>query len=452
MARRTIERSLSEDARADLQAEFPQHWLAEAIVYVALGPEAPPGSAEVFTVPRDRWVPLLVLARDLAWLDSFPLEAKRQAIASRRPATLLRSDLLREVPARRPPETFGSLLEWAASFDSGLSAAILRGAQSAYRELPTVVIATPLGVVGAELLLPRIIEKGIQRCAGHARVLDSLRDRIQVRRLTGSSMDYDYMLGRNLGDRPGLAGLRIVLVGCGTIGGHLARHLAQSGAGRYGLFTLVDPDVFTAGNVGRHLLGPGAIGLPKAEALVQFLRADFPCSEFRSVTEGILKCSSELAGADLVVDATGEEAVSLALNDCVVRRRPTAPASLFVYLCGAGKAAQALLVEPDKPDCACFKCLRPDLFGPRAMWPLGPDLGGEEIPAACGEAAFMPYGVAAPAMAAGLAAAMCLDWASGKPSPKLRTIRIDWRATIALEDTDPGRHISCPACSSGQAG
>ena len=451
MARKTIERSLSSDARADLQAEFPQHWLADAMVYVALEHGAAPGPAEVFTVPRDSWLPILVLARDLRWLDSFAPDARQQAIASRRPATFLRTGRLHEVPSQRPPETFGGLLDWAASFDARLPAAILRGAQTAYRELPTIVITTSLGIVGAELLLPRVIQKGIQRSAGHARVVDSLRDKIQIRRLTGAPMDFDYMLGRNLGDRPGLAGLRIVLVGCGTIGGHLARHLAQSGAGRHGLLTLVDPDVFTAGNVGRHLLGPGAIGLPKTQALVDLLRADFPGSAFRSATEGILKCLPELAGADLVVDATGEEGVSLALNDLVVCQRPIAPAALFVYLCGAGKAAQTLLVTPDQPDGACFKCLRPDLFGPREMWPLRPDLGGEEVAATCGEAAFMPYGVAAPAIAAGMATAMCLDWAAGDASPKLRTIRIDQRATVALEDVDPARQASCPACGPDRA-
>jgi hypothetical protein len=264
-------------------------------------------------------------------------------------------------------------------------------------------------------------------------------------------MDADYMLGRNLGSRPGLAGLRVVLVGCGTIGGHLARYLAQSGAGRHGCLTLVDPDIFRAANVGRHPLGPGSIGLPKAEALVDSLQGDFPCSTFRALPERVLACLAELERADLVVDATGEEALSLALNHLIARKRQDAPAVLFVYLAGAGRAAQAFLVEPDQREGACLKCLRPDLSGPRKHWPLPPGHGNDEVAAACGESAFTPYGVAAPVIAAGLAMALCLDWVADNPSPRLRTIRLDAGSTLPVADGDPAREAGCPACDPERA-
>ena len=40
---------------------------------------------------------------------------------------------------------------------------------------------------------------------------------------------------------------------------------------------------------------------------------------------------------------------------------------------------------------------------------MAPGTGLSEAPAACGEAGFVPYGVAAPAIAAGLASKVCLD-------------------------------------------
>ncbi|MGR3716055.1 MAG: ThiF family adenylyltransferase [Thermohalobaculum sp.] len=445
MTKKALERSLSEDALTDLKMEFPQHWMPGKILHVALDSQAPPGPAQVFTIPRDKELPLEVLSRDSAWLDSFPAEARKSVIASRRPASFLRTNSLFEAPPGRPPTTFGELLDWAAAFDRNLYTAILNSAQSFFGELPTLAISTPLGVVGAELLLTKKLKKSIQRRAGHEWAVDHLRGEIPILRLTGSPIDQDYILGRNLGTRPSLANLRIVVIGCGTIGGYLARQLAQSGAGRYGLLTLVDPDLFMAGNVGRHLLGLDSIGLRKTDALVHVLEKDFPGSNFRSIPKRFLHCVEELVGADLVVDATGEEGVSLALNHFLLRQDVALPTTLFVYLCGSGKAAQALLMAPKSGD-ACFKCMRPDLFGGRREWPLSSVSDDDGIPASCGESAYVPFAVAAPSIAAGLATAMCLDWVSGNPSPKLRTIRIDHNATIEIKDTDPPIDPACPAC------
>ena len=59
-------------------------------------------------------------------------------------------------------------------------------------------------------------------------------------------------------------------------------------------------------------------------------------------------CLRALASYDLVVDATGEESLSLALNHGFVARRKEgtrAPAAIYVWLFGNGVAGQALLVD-----------------------------------------------------------------------------------------------------------
>lgn len=153
-----------------------------------------------------------------------------------------------------------------------------------------------------------------------------------------------------------------------------------------------------------------------------------------------------LASADLVVDATGEEAVSIALNQRLVDRRPSGPAAVHVWLAGNGAAAQCLFVD-HKGEGACLKCLRPaGAAATRPDWPLAPGAGLREAPAACGEAAFVPYGVAAPAIAAGLALKVCLDRAGGNTHPAMRTIRIDAAATAPVADCDPRAEAGCPAC------
>src|SRR5262249_5937209 len=81
-------------------------------------------------------------------------------------------------------------------------------------------------------------------------------DRVVVTRYRGHPVDERYLYSRNLGVQKTLAGKSIALIGCGTIGGFLARQLAQSGAGSSGgKLRLLDNDILQPGNLGRHLLG-----------------------------------------------------------------------------------------------------------------------------------------------------------------------------------------------------
>jgi hypothetical protein len=68
-----------------------------------------------------------------------------------------------------------------------------------------------------------------------------------------------------------------------------------------------------------------------------------------------------LSRCALVIDATGEEALSIALNHHAVRHRPSFPPILYVWLAGNGSIAQSLLC--DGPDHACYKCMKPELAG-----------------------------------------------------------------------------------------
>lgn len=78
--------------------------------------------------------------------------------------------------------------------------------------------------------------------------------------------DANTMLGR-------MQACSIGIVGCGAIGGYLARVLAQGGVGS---LVLVDHDRLKAANLGRHVLGAEWIGRLKATALSEQLARDFP--------------------------------------------------------------------------------------------------------------------------------------------------------------------------------
>jgi molybdopterin/thiamine biosynthesis adenylyltransferase len=257
------------------------------------------------------------------------------------------------------------------------------------------------------------------------------------------------MITRNLGGQFSLEGKRVLLVGCGTIGSHLARFLVQGGAGqeRLGCLSLVDHQVLKPGNIGRHLLSAAHLQRPKAEALAEELSEQFPGTKIVGVSSPIMERRDLVAVADLVIDATGEEAVSFALNDLLVRLRPNAPDALYVWLYGNGAAAQCLFVNGKKLNSVCRKCLHPELSGVPRYYPIAAGWDAREIPAACGEAAFLPYGVAASAIAAGLASKMVMDWVDGRMSSALRTLRIDAVAAVDTPDCTPDREVNCPCCN-----
>lgn len=80
----------------------------------------------------------------------------------------------------------------------------------------------------------------------------------------------DAWLGRmRAGEGVQLAAKRVIVLGCGSLGGTAAKLLLQSGVGR---MTLVDPDTLAWVNVGRHELGSDSVEKNKATALVERFR------------------------------------------------------------------------------------------------------------------------------------------------------------------------------------
>jgi len=447
LAKRTLGEILSGTAERDLATEFPQHWRGVP-VHVVLPPDAPQGKASVARIPRLGTKLAFILARsargreeglDLGVIGTAGGEASKAFIV--RTAAYLhlaQGEIL--------PTTLAGFLDWADRIDVALRPALMRGVVAADGVTFLFVLA-PNGCVGVFTVPP---EGWIERRRPTGELTRLLRERpgeVRVTRARGIRADLPLVMGRNLGRGPSLSGRRIILVGCGTIGSHLAKFLAQSGAGYDGgSLKLVDEQSLTAANIGRHWLHPRHIGSGKAEACAAELSAIFPGSEITARGQDAMESLDRILEADLLIDATGEEPLSVALNDAVVHARGQGPAFLTVWLRGMGAAAQALFVPRDQGDRGCLRCLRPRA----GAWPVLDVMRAEapegEEPAACGEAAFLPYGVAASAIAAGLAAKMALDWAGGEVHPSFRTLRVDLGSTDPVADLDLPRDPVCPAC------
>lgn len=446
LVRRTLEEILSGSAEADLATEFPQHWRGALTVHVTLPPEAPEGSAILANV-GGLGANTLLLGRAGKKSDTVDLGPLAPLKGKGVPAYLARTQQpLSLEQGEMLPSLLPEFLAWAGRMDRALPGTLMRALERAHGTAG-LFVHSPSGCVGALVTSPEAWAPTKQDPNRATRMLRARPEKVEFQRLQGVPAHLDHVLGRNLVGIPTLAGRRVVLVGCGTIGSHLAKLLVQVGAGgRGGRLDLIDNQILMAGNVGRHWLPPHCIGSSKALACAVGLASMFRGCVIEGHVADAMERLDLVFGADLVIDATGEEPLSVALNEAVVRARETGPALLSVWLRGMGAAAQALFVPAKADGRGCLRCLRPRA----GAWPsrdvMRPDLPLDEAPAACGEAAFTPYSVAAPVIAAGLAAKMALDWASGEESPSFRTLRVDHVATVAVEDMDIPAGPACPAC------
>lgn len=442
-----LERISKHELQDEIAQEFPQHWRGTAI-YVDLPVEAE--QAFAFAVPRDGGI-FSVIAESAKRLKRFGVDPTQIKSADRDklPVVLIKAQhKLTFTRTVRLPSTLAELITWLAFIGNDLPKQLIAGVAQAWPRQCFFLVRGPNGDVGGKLEIPRVLANAIQRPQFLAQLMPKRADDIGLKRLTGASLDPSFIYHRNMADQPNLGGKRIALVGIGTIGGWLARFLAQSGAGTDGgRLVIFDTESLEPGNLGRHWLGISYVGKNKALAARDELSRTNPDCDVAAIPKSALQHMADLLDCDLVIDATGEQAVSDVLNaDFVNARREgaTALTSLHVSLLGGGVAAQALLV--DKPEYACFRCLRLD-HGVERFRVLDPDHPVALTPANCGEGAFFPYGVGASAIAAGLALQMSLDWVKGLPTPRLRTIQINYDATFRIRDVNAPALEKCPACA-----
>jgi hypothetical protein len=354
-----------------------------------------------------------------------------------------------------PPKDLAGLNEWLRTMaPTALGATEAAFARSKEVHIQWICLTAPNGrfFVSAEIATayrtPELLEN---RRANIAKTLGHIQSAVKISGYVGVPVDEGYVFSRNLGRMKNLAEKRILLIGCGTVGGFLAQHLAQSGAGAGGgRLTLVDKDTLQGANLGRHLLGAPYLNRNKAEASAEFLREQLPHLDIGSISDSIMSRIDVLGRHDLVVDATGEEALSIALNEHAVTRRPEFPPMLFVWIEGNGAAAVGFM--SDDPDLACFKCLKVDLYGPKRFRLVRSEVeleSGRNL--ACGDAHFTPFPVSRAATAAGLACDMALEWVNDGPRHRWRSVTMDHRKAVQIRDGNPKRIDHCPACGNRTA-
>jgi len=142
-------------------------------------------------------------------------------------------------------------------------------------------------------------------------------------------------------DMEKLAGSRVLVIGCGGLGGNIIEYLARAGVGS---LTVVDGDVFEESNLNRQILSTTEnLGQKKALAAAERVKAIDPSVDVTPVCEFLTKenASALMADTDLVVDALDNAAARLVLEDAAAEAGLT-----LVHGAICGWDLQVMLVPP----------------------------------------------------------------------------------------------------------
>ena len=155
-------------------------------------------------------------------------------------------------------------------------------------------------------------------------------DQVELSALQDGPNDRQSLLLRAGPEATQLAERSIVVFGAGALGGHAAVCLASSGLGR---LRLVDPDQILPGNVVRHVVGHPAVGVPKVHAVAIRVNEHAPWTDVDPLVEAPrtpTRLRELIDDVDLVVDATGNEAMTRSLAVITsAARKPFVSGGLF---------------------------------------------------------------------------------------------------------------------------
>lgn len=242
----------------------------------------------------------------------------------------------------------------------------------------------------------------------------------------GIPIDLNHMVNRNLQDltyKKSLKELKILQVGCGSIGGYLVDTLFKVGAmnGERSQLTLVDSDYLKPDNLGRHFLSSSYLGLNKAKALKTHLEINYK----KYLINEKLNINFEnfdienfekdfFDDFDLIIDATGKFEVAQYLNE-IVNEQPSEKQIpiLHLWIFANGECVQAFWNDSKilSNNGGCHHCLT-TLWDndPKYYYPLKDTSREATIRVSRPCSNYTPYSVSSSLNVVGLAIEILLAW------------------------------------------
>lgn len=215
----------------------------------------------------------------------------------------------------------------------------------------------------------------------------------------------------------------ILLVGCGSVGSHLALAFAQTGVGK---LTLVDNDYLNLENLQRYALGQEYSGKEKVEAIKKFLSKNYfytrVITNHAKVETLILRGSIDLSEYDLIISATGDPTINLYLNR-QIREKYLNNAFMVGWNEPLGLGGHSILAVPKMS--GCYQCLYKENYNIASFADQHQPKPFHLKHLGCGEV-FTPYSALDSLRTSELMARMAVNFFKGKvKQPEIRSWKGD---------------------------
>jgi len=155
----------------------------------------------------------------------------------------------------------------------------------------------------------------------------------------------DPVFARNPKEAARLFPKHVALVGCGSGGSAVALIAARAGIGN---FTIVDPDILSLENIGRHVLSRGGVGKPKVEGLRSKILEFNPLAQVNAIFGKFQDLEER---PDLIIAATDSFACEAEVNSYALQAEVPA---IYCGCWGEASVGEILYVVPGKT--ACYQC------------------------------------------------------------------------------------------------
>lgn len=342
-----------------------------------------------------------------------------------------------------PPVHFKGFYTWLNEVDENAAKKLKYklGTKEGAKSRLLIILNTVGGLIGVEVKVPITFTQNPSRYCKQL-LIDKGNSKIRFKRVVIDDLTSKFITTRNLLDK-NLSSKKIILIGCGTIGGYLSRLLVQAGAGQgKGQLRLFDGQLLSSGNLGRHYLDENYLYENKAEACLHKLQNEFHSVDVKSFPREF-DFIKDIRNADLLIDATGREPFSLSLNEKIIQHHKEnriCPDALYIWIDGNGFCGRTLYYNGKG---GCYRCMQ-DLSGKDKFPPLKSDKDLIPMTYQCGES-YVRYPPSISVQAAAMGLEKVLEWVNGNVVHHFSNRRFHKKAR---EHKDQNLTITsrCPAC------
>ncbi|HID9277408.1 TPA: ThiF family adenylyltransferase, partial [Enterobacter kobei] len=228
------------------------------------------------------------------------------------------------------------------------------------------------------------------------------------------------------GANQSLLGKKVMLVGCGSVGGEVADKLAASGVGH---IHLCDPDSLSLNNLYRHILPPAFVSCPKTVALWLNLNSKYPWLEITGDMTKLLALRDRktLSSFDLIIIAIGSPTQERMFHDYLIKEKIKVPV-INTWVEGYGVGGHSVLDIPGTPGCLRCAYVDPENFSRGLSSNLNFLATNQDLTrnhAGCGDA-FLPYSYTSSTLTALITVDLAVKYLSHRVNV---SSRVSWKGS-----------------------